>query len=191
MAYRMRVFALIAALGVVFTSSGVFAQETVSSLTDENVRAFIERTTDITSGRVLYMTDEEIEDYLDHHLDKKGFFRSTIKFNVPGFPSQENTLSLDKKQFIDSVMSGQQALQDYETTIEVRDVQISSSGNRATVKTVGIESGVMPVPTETGTQEYIPVDGQSTCDQILKLKKKVIQMYSANCTTEITFQSTF
>ena len=122
---------------------------------------------------------------------KKGYFKSAIKYNVPGFPSQENSMSLDKDQFIDSVLSGQQALQDYESSIDIQSIKISRDKTKATVQTRSTENGVMPIPSESGSAEMIPVRGDSSCDQILMLEKKIIQMYSANCTTEITFISPF
>jgi hypothetical protein len=45
----------------------------------------------------------------------------------------------------------------------------------------------MAVPTDTGGSEALPMEGVSECMQILSLNKGIIQMYSANCVTNIQF----
>jgi hypothetical protein len=170
--------------------SGVFAME-IRKLTEDNIRSFVEKTTEITSYQDTSGTPEDIRAYLDAHLHKKGYFKSTIRYIMPGFPSQENVLSLDKDQFIDSILSGQNALEEYETDITVKSVKISRDGKRATVVTSGQEGGTMAVPGEDGKTEEIPVSGSSECDQILKLEDRTIKMYSAICKTDIRFEMPF
>ncbi|NCC21157.1 MAG: hypothetical protein EOM26_01695 [Alphaproteobacteria bacterium] len=177
---------------LLLASPDAAAIEKTSRLTDDIVRRFIIETTDVTSRKDAYMSDDEVKNYLDRHLHKKGFFKSAIRYVIPGFPSQENTMSLDKKQFIESVMSGQQALEDYRTDVSIEEIRISSDGEKATVVTRAAEEGLMPVPSESGGDpEKIPVEGNSTCNQILMLEDRVIQMYSANCTTQINFRMPF
>ncbi len=163
----------------------------LNKLSESDIKSFIVETTKITSGQAIYRSNDEIRNYLDRHLHKKGFFKSKIRYIVPGFPSQENTLSLDKEQFIESILSGQQALENYYSEVDVKKVRISKDKTKATVVTKSKESGVMPVPGEGGKAEKIPVEGKSTCDQILKLEDGVIQMYSATCETDINFQMPF
>ncbi len=162
----------------------------VSRLNEDNVRVFIEKTTDVTSGKTR-MSADEVSVYLDRHLDKKGFFRSEMTYRIPGFPSQENALSLDKEQFIESVLDGKKSLSDYETDVTIKDIKISSDGKRAVVETKSREKGDMPLPGEDGKTQKVPVEGVSSCSQTLKLNEKMIQMYSADCKTEIMFKSLF
>lgn len=158
-----------------------------AQLTDDSVRDFIEETTQITSGQDLDASADDIRNYLKRHLAPKSRFKSTVTFSVPGFPTQRKALSLKKKDFIDSVIHGQKSLTHYETAITVETIRISKDGRKASVTTSGIESGFMPVPGEDGDED-IPVDGTSECSQIITLNdSNVIQMYHANCKTNIVF----
>ncbi len=162
----------------------------ISKLDDCLVEEFITRTTEITS-RQSGLSPEKIREYLEKHLHKKGFFKSEIQYNIPGFPSQINTLSLDKPQFIDSILSVQDALEDYEVDIKVNKISISRDKEKATLSTTGTERGLMPIPSENSGIEGIPVEGVSNCSQILMIEEDTIQMYSAKCSTEITFSSAY
>ncbi len=159
-------------------------------LDESSIREFVEQTTEITSKNTS-MSPDQVRAYLELHLHKKGFFKSEIRYNIPGYPSQTNTLSLDKPQFIDSILSGQQALEDYEIKLNIEEINISRDGGKATLRTSSIERGMMPVPREDGKSESIPVEGSSTCSQIIMLENGEQQMYSANCVTEITFLTPF
>lgn len=156
----------------------------LDELTEENVTAFITETTEITAGRS-DMSIEQVLEYLDRHIDKKGFFKSTMKFHMPEQPAQETTMSLDKKDFMKSIEAGSKTINDYETEIHIKSIKISKDGKKATVQTVGREQAMMPIEID-GQLAELPVDGISSCLQILMLNAGVIQMYNANCTTEIT-----
>jgi hypothetical protein len=160
-------------------------------LTERDVRDFIIKTTKITNGDNRRISQEEVREYLGNHLHKEGFFKSIISYNIPGFPTQNNTLSLNKDQFTDSILNGQQTLEDYRTEVNVKNIRISKDGEKATVTTISREQGEMPVPGEGGDTELISVEGQSTCSQILLLNDEYIQMYSANCRTDINFMSPY
>lgn len=110
-----------------------------------------------------------------------------MKYNIPGMPPQEAALSLDKEEFMKSVVQGAEAVDGYETLVEITDIKISSDGEKAFVKTQNTEYATMPVATETGSVENVPMEGVSECTQILLLKKGVIMMYNANCVTNIEF----
>ncbi len=167
-----------------------YGSSKVRKLDEGNVREFVLMTTKMTS-QAQDFHKSDVQEYLNDHLHKKGFFKSEIKYTIPGFPSQSNTLSLNKEQFIDSILSGQQALQDYEAQTEVIDISISRDGKKATLSTTSIERGLMPVPSEDGQAEHSPVEGSSECGQILMLEDGLIQMYSATCKTDITFMTPF
>ena len=165
------------------------AQDTHRALTKSNITDFIQRTSDITSGAMQDMSTEDIVEYLENHLDQKARFKSLIKYNVPGHPPQETALSMNKTEFIESVKAGVQTVSEYETTIEVHSVKISKDKTKATVRTTGVEKGVMAMSANGTSSESIPIEGSSACTQTLSLNKDgVIQMYNANCETTISFQ---
>jgi hypothetical protein len=174
------------AVGVAFASPSP-AQD-VKELTDENVRAFIEKVTHITTGKESEMTDEEITAYLDTHLHPEAKFKSVMRYAVPGFDMQEKTMSVDKQDFIASIHQATDTMDDYESDIKISDINISGDGRKATLKTQTMESGMMPVRDEIEMEE-VPVEGFSNCTQTLMLSDEdVIQMYNATCVTEIQFQ---
>lgn len=168
-------------------SSACLAAGNIETLTKKNVKAFIEDTTDITTTNTQALSPEKIQAYLDTHLDKKARFKSVMKYNMPGMPPQEAALSLDKEEFMKSVVQGAETVDDYDTLVEIKNIKIASDGKKAFVKTQNTEYATMPVPTETGDVENVPMEGVSECTQILLLKRGVIKMYDANCVTNIEF----
>lgn len=186
-----RALRLLCAGALLLATSPAFAQDVVDSLTEDNVRSFIETTTAVMSGD-RQMSEDELLEYLQNHLDERGIFKSLIRYNVPGFPSQETTMSLDRQQYIDNVTAGQKSLENYTTQVTVGAIRISQDGRKAVVQTSSHEQGTMPVEQEKGKQEMVPVEGSSTCTQTLVLgSENHIRMYSADCKTDITFQQAF
>lgn len=165
----------------------VLADDAIQKLTERNIKAFIEETTDVTAGNRRALSSEEIAEYLEKHLDKKAHFKSVMKYHIPGMPVQEVSLSLDKQEFMKSVGQGAEAVEGYETLVEILNIKISSDGEKAFVKTRNTEYATMPVPSENGGTQDVPMEGVSECTQILLLKTGVIVMYNANCVTDIQF----
>ncbi len=181
---------MMAGLGVLALfahSSACLAAGSIKELSKKNVTAFIEDTTDITTRNSQELSVEKIQSYLDKHLDKKARFKSVMKYNMPGMPQQEASLSLDKEEFMKSVVQGAETVDAYETLIEIKNIKIASDGKKAFVKTQNTEYATMPVPSETGEVQDVPMEGVSDCTQILLLKRGVIKMYDANCVTTINF----
>ena len=175
-------------MGVFGLPSHGFATQKYKKLTEEIITTFIEKTTKITSGQSYTMSTDEVVDYLNVHLEKQARFKSTIKYNIPGYPPQENSISLKKKDFIDSIKAKSETLAYYESSIKIENIKISRDKRKATVQTTGYETGVMPMPMEGGGTQDVNVEGESRCTQILVLSKKnILQMYNANCTTNIHF----
>ena len=162
------------------------AEDHIKTLTEDNITAFIEKTTSITTGNSDMTSDEAIE-YLDRHIEKRARFKSTMKYNVPGFPAQEMAMNLEKQDFIDSVKKGTESVADYESAIQIDNIEISSKGDKATVSTTSTETGMMPMSMDGTTTQTVPIDGSSSCTQILTLEDGVIQMYGANCVTVVNF----
>lgn len=181
--------ALLGAFGLFIVSGYAQAQTRVSALTEGTITEFINQTTEITTGRARYMNEDQIKKYLDAHIHDKANFRSTMAYNVPGYPTQENSLSLDKDEFIGSIKDGRQSVEGYETEVSIDEIKIAKDGRNATVLTTASEQGFMPLPDGSGGTKDVPMVGQSKCAQILRLSKaKIIQMFNATCKTEIRFE---
>ena len=163
------------------------AEELLKKMTQENVTAFIQEATEITAGKREDMTPEQIAEFLDRHLEKKAHFKSLIKYNIPGYPPQDTTMSLDKKEYIEGIAKGKETLEGYESEILIKSVKILKNGTEAMVQTNGYEAGIMPMPVEGGTTKNVPMEGNSICSQILVLNDGIIQMYGANCETVVNF----
>ncbi len=173
---------------VLFSAVCLLAGVAHAQLTEANITEFVHETTEITSGKSVDLSPEEIQDYLEKHLHKNARFKSTMKYNIPGYPAQEADIKLKKAEFIESIAKGTNSVDSYENEITIENIRISKDKTRATLKTKSFETGSMPIATEGGAEEYVPIEGASSCDQILMFKKKTIQMYSAICVTEINFQ---
>ncbi len=166
------------------------AEEKILKLTKPLIRDFITKTAEITSGQNTDMSQQQIQDYLNRHLDKGARFKSTMQYLIPGQPVQKNSLSLKKKDFIKSIEHAQEAVTDYTTEIVIQSVKITKDGRKATVQTYSQENGTVNIALDSAESESMPIEGNSTCNQIITLSKQgVIQMYGAQCNTIINFIS--
>ena len=160
----------------------------LKSLTTDNVSAFIEDTSILTSNQNIDRDDAKIAAYLDRHINKQARFRTSITYILPGLPDQEKVLALKKEDYIEHVKKGADSVEHYHSEIDIGDIKISKNKKTASVTTVTTESGIMQVPGDNGEMEEVSLDGTSECFQVLRLGKKgYIEMYSANCTTVMQF----
>ena len=177
---------------ILATSTIAHAQnkkESYKKLTDENVREFIQYTTDITTDKNVTLSQSETSQYLDFHIAPKARFKTSITYVVPGMPEQEKSLLLNKEDYINQVAQGAQSVEHYYTETEIESIDISKDKESAGVTTVSNESGVMLMPNPEGESTDVPIEGTSKCFQVLRLSKKgYIQMYSANCKTRMEFR---
>ncbi len=172
--------------------SGVFVMpayaQKYKTLDEQAVTRFIEKTTKIITGSADSVSPDQAIRYLERHLHDDARFKSVMTYQIPGFPTQESAMRVDKREFIESIDEGAQALTKYQTEVQIKDVQISSDKRKATVQTVNREIGAMAISNGFGEPEEVPITGTSQCSQILMLNKKGdIQMYNANCETLIEF----
>jgi len=177
---------------ILATSTIAHAQnkkESYKKLTDENVREFIQYTTDITTDKNVTLSQSETSQYLDFHIAPKARFKTSITYVVPGMPEQEKSLLLNKEDYINQVAQGAQSVEHYYTETEIESIDISKDKESAGVTTVSNESGVMLMPNPEGGSTDVPIEGTSKCFQVLRLSKKgYSQMYSANCKTRMEFR---
>ena len=162
--------------------------QAIESLTEENIRAFVEKTSLITTGKETEMSDDETNAYLAAHIHPQAKFKSTMRITVPGFETQETKMALNKESFIANVYKTSTSVSDVESQLEVSNIRIMSKGRRATLQTRSLESGTIPVWDQIEVQD-VPMAGMSTCMQTIILTDNVIQMYSAECETDLEFQA--
>ncbi|MBI4030903.1 MAG: hypothetical protein HY370_04450 [Proteobacteria bacterium] len=164
------------------------AEDFVTRLTQDNVRSFLEEAKAISTARSPERTPEDISAWLNRHLAPKGNFRSMTKFALPGLPVKEVEMKLDKQSFIESVLGGQNLFENYQTSVEIKEMKIASSGRAVTLKTRSTEKGDLPWTDGEGKSELIPVEGFSDCAQKIVISPaNYIQMADADCRTEISF----
>ncbi len=160
-------------------------------LNEKNIEQFIEKTSEIAAGKSLENI-EKVQAFLNRHLHEDARFKSIMQFDIPGFPTQETSLTLNKSDFINNIGQGAHTMSDYENTVRIRSIKISSDKRKATVQTIGEESGMMDMVAGTDDIQQVPVEGTSSCQQIITLSQKgYIQMYQANCETRIRFKDEF
>ena len=97
-------------------------------------------------------------------------------------------MALNKESFIANVYKTSTSVSDVESQLEVSNIRIMSKGRRATLQTRSLESGTIPVSDQIEVQD-VPMAGMSTCMQTIILTDNVIQMYSAECETDLEFQA--
>ena len=171
-----------------FALSPHAAQAGVSALTEQNVIDFIKKTSKIADGHSKEMNAEQARNYLQKHVQEAARFKSTVEFHIGGYPSQETTMSMDKKQFMEAAAESAGKVSDYHAEIEILNVKIAANGKSAVVETKSKEEVIIPIPTEGGETQEMPIEGDSICSQTIMLSKQgVIQMFSAQCTTDISF----
>lgn len=164
--------------------------ERLKKFTEDNVTAFIEDTTAITSVHNVDYNDAKVSAYLKKHIDKKARFKTSLRFVMPGVPEQKQTLSLSKDDYIEQVKQGADSIEHYHSEIEIGDITISKNKKTASVNTVSTETGIMQVEGPDGDSQDLPIEGRSECFQVLKIGKKgYIEMYSANCKTVMEFKA--
>ena len=82
-------------------------------------------------------------------------------------------------------------VKDFEADVQVQSIKISKDKTKATLKTITNERATMIVP-QSGSSEYVPINGYSICDQIVMLSdNRDIQIYSANCKTTLSFEGAY
>lgn len=185
-----KIFFMTAILMILSTppQAAASVEDFVTRLTQENIRSFLEEAKAVSTARSLERTPEDISAWLNRHLAPKGSFRSMTKFALPGFPVREVEMKLDKQQFIESVLGGQSLFENYQTSVEIKEMKIASSGRSVTLKTRSTEKGELPWTDGAGKSELIPVEGFSDCTQKIVISPaNYIQMADADCRTEISF----
>jgi hypothetical protein len=168
----------------------------ITRLTDDNVRAFIDDVQRIATGETEDMSVDDIAGYLDRHIASDARFKSAMKYEMPGYPAQQNEMDLGKSEYINGVLNGASMMQRYEHSVTVKSVEIGNGGRSAKVVTVIREKGDMPWPEDNpdtsgktpAKMGDMPVQGESQCEQqIVVGLTNYIQMKGAQCATILSF----
>ncbi len=169
-----------------------FAQDShnVTRLNNTNVEAFVQDVTNRANDIGSY-EPEDLSSFFERHLHSNAFFKSSMSYLIPGYPSQKNSVSFNKEKYIETLLTTDSTVDDFEAEVTVSNIQISKDKKKATLETVTTENAVMKVP-QNGSVEYVPMTGVSKCRQILMLSNRNdIQIYSANCETQMSFDGGF
>ena len=186
MAQKLSTSFLLAVFAAACLSASAIAAHETDRLDKKSIRDFLQ---DMSAKSAGQSNQAQTQQFLNRHLHENARFKSLITYNMPGHPPQQSEMKLDKEEFLESVATGAQTLQEYESEIDIKTIKISKDGRKATVETIGSESGYMSVPDESGEVQQIPLEGQSACLQIIMIDKQdVMQLYNAQCTTQINFE---
>lgn len=150
-------------------------------LTEKRIQDFLDKSTSLTHANN-NMSDDQIADFLDTHIDRKGAFKSTLMYDIPGYPPQMRDVSLSKKDFIANILQGRKTMENYTSSVTLKHADIR--GDKATIRTETHESGIAPM-NET---DRAPFEGRSSCNQTLHDNGGDIILSSAVCETIITFK---
>lgn len=164
-------------LALLATSSAARAEP----LTEQRIQNFLDKSTSLTHANN-GMSDDQIADFLDTHIDRKGAFKSTLMYDIPGYPPQMRDIVLNKKDFIANILQGRKTMENYTSSVTLKHADIQ--GNKATIRTETHESGIAPM-NET---DRAPFEGRSSCNQTLHDNGGDIILSSAVCETIITFK---
>jgi len=163
--------------------------ERVRSLNENNITTFLEDMKALGRGQSMDMSGGDIYDYLDDHIADKAYFESTMSFEIPGMPREENNVKMTKTEYMTAFMSGIDGMESYETKLEIQEMEIGNSGRTAELKTLSTETGKLEWgEEENGEPRIVPVIGESECEQKIAISlSNVIQMAKAVCKTHIRF----
>ncbi len=168
-------------------AQAVTLKQKASQLSEENITAFIEEMNQVAMGHH-NLSPPDLETYLDDHLHEKGRYTSTITYDIPGYPAQNNEIKLDKESLSDSYRNITEETSGFETQITIENIEIKHRGQSATIQTLSKDKGTLHLPAEDGSEKSIPVKGSSHCEQNLRLSSQnMIQLVKAVCSTEIIF----
>ncbi len=152
------------------------------ALTEARIKAFLDQSIALMqagSG----VTDEQLEKFFDDHVARKAMFKSTIMYDIPGYPPQMRNVALNKTDYIKNILDGRRTMKDFSSSVTLKKADIK--GDTATIKTDGTESGSAPME---GAENPVPFEGRSSCNQIVKDDGGTVVLVSAACETIITFK---
>jgi hypothetical protein len=154
----------------------------VTRLSESNIRDFREDVEDIANGQK-NMSADETAAYFQDHVNDNAVFNNAMHVELPGQPARDEKQTLNKTQYIQSVVGSLGMTKDYAGTIDIQSVDIAHDGKSATLKTTTREHGKLATNGPDGKpQPLIPVASTITCQETLTLSSTGnIQMQNAVC----------
>lgn len=158
------------------------AQDRIRTLTPPAIKKFVESMAEKTKpgGR---LSNQKVAKYLNVHLFDAGVYQSDIVFRIPGHDDQVRQISLGKEEFIYNVLSGRDAMKDYDASVAVEKIDIHANKQEARFLTITEEKGSMPLE-----GQYLPYTGKTECAQHLALDAGTPVILSAVCQSTLTFE---
>lgn len=98
---------------LLISGSASHATDTFDTLTEENISAFIQTTTEMSTNARSGSSETDLVMYFQEHIRDNANFRSNVTYNIPNYPAQQTDLSLTKDEYINSLMQGRDSIDDY------------------------------------------------------------------------------
>lgn len=167
----------------------------VTSLDEETVKQFIADVQRMVMTGTQTMTADDVAIWFNNHIATKARFESTMKYEMPGYPAQDSTMSIGKEEYINGILSARATMSEYRQDVQIQDIKITSGGRSAKVRTKITESGNMPWPKDEAMPDGrppemtpMPVTGATECEQTIGISiNNFIQMQKAACRTVMSF----
>jgi hypothetical protein len=167
------------------------SQNFETNLNKRNIEVFLATINDIATGKNAQMSDQDVVNFFQNHVAEDGVFESTMRYEIPGFPTQDILMILDKESYISSVVKGRYTMRDYNTEITISDLKVKRGKKWAEFTSKSEEKGKIPFPKDPKRPddvELIHVTGTSECSQSMRISdNNFIQMVKADCNTVVSF----
>lgn len=169
---------------------------TVTALNEIYVTDFIEKMSDLVSGKDKSADAYDLAMFLKEHIAENSTFNSTITYNTghqtDDEKNNEEVMDMDKNGFIEHVMETRKTMQEHESKVSVDYVEISDDKQTASAIITTYERGMMPTVTEFGEDTLVPVSGTSFCEQKFEISQEhFLQIVGASCSTDIDFTTDY
>lgn len=128
----------------------------------------------------------DLVEFYQTHTHEDARFNSVMTYKMQGFPDQTNKAELNKEEYISSIVQGMQGMENYKSTIAIKDITISDDAKTAYFKSISREKGQGSIPYQGGIK-MMKINGASKCTHALEVNDDVIQFKNAECETLIIF----
>ncbi len=167
----------------------------VTSLDEETVKKFIADVQRMVMTGMQTMTADDVANWFNNHIATKARFESMMKYEMPGYPAQDSTMSIGKEEYINGILSARSTMSDYQQDVQIQEIKIGNGGRSAKVRTKITETGNMPWPKDGAMPDGrppemvpMPVTGTAECEQTIGISiNNFIQMQKAACRTVMSF----
>lgn len=124
-------FNIIAAttLAATFLGDAETKPAAITALTKENVSALVADMANIAAGRGGGRSDYDLINFMMDHLTENSLYQATINYDLDEKDdNKQETLEMQRMDYISHVMKEQKALDDRESVVNVEYVEIAKDG---------------------------------------------------------------